>query len=73
MVKESGREALKQWYIEAMNKKLYTDAELMEDVKNYDELLSAMQKHKNFERLILSMTVDKIAGKSSLAKNKSIR
>ena len=43
------------------------------NVKNYDELLSAMQKDKNFERLILSMSIDRIAGKSSLAKGKSIR
>lgn len=43
------------------------------NVKNYEELLSAMQRDKNFERLILSMTVDQIAGKSSLAKGKSIR
>lgn len=45
----------------------------MENVKNYDELLSAMQKDKNFERLIHAMTVDRLAGKSSLAKGKSIR
>ena len=43
------------------------------NVKNYDELLSAMQKDKNFERLILSMSIDRLAGKSSLTKNKSIR
>ena len=43
------------------------------NVQSYDELLSAMQKDKNFEKLILSMSIDRIAGKSSLAKNKSIR
>ena len=43
------------------------------NVKNYDELLAAMQKDKNFERLILSMSIDRLAGKSSLAKGKSIR
>jgi hypothetical protein len=32
-----------------------------------------MQKDKNFERLILSMSVDRLAGKSSLAKGKAIR
>lgn len=42
-------------------------------VKNYEQMLSAMQKDRNFERLIESMTVDQIAGKSSLAKNKAIR
>ena len=43
------------------------------NVKSYDELLHAMQKDKNFERLIKSMTVDQIAGRSTLAKGKSIR
>lgn len=43
------------------------------NVKNYDEMLSAMQKDKNFEKLINSMTIDRIAGKSSLAKGKSVR
>ena len=43
------------------------------NVQNYNELISEMQKDKNFEKLILSMTIDRIAGKSSLAKNKSIR
>lgn len=43
------------------------------NVQNYNELLSEMQKDKNFERLILSMTVNQIAGKSSLSKGKSIR
>lgn len=43
------------------------------NVKNYDELLSTMQKDKNFERLILSMSIDRLAGNSSLAKGKSIR
>lgn len=36
-VKKSGKEAFKQWYIEALNRKLYTDAELLEDIKTYDE------------------------------------
>ena len=43
------------------------------NVKNYDDILSAMQKDPNFERLLLSMTINKLAGKSNLAKNKSIR
>jgi len=37
IVKESGKETLKQWYIDSLNRKLYTDAELLEDVKTYDE------------------------------------
>lgn len=43
------------------------------NVKNYEELLSALKSDKNFERLISAMTIDRIAGKSSLAKGKSIR
>jgi hypothetical protein len=43
------------------------------NVKNYEEMLAAMQRDKRFERLVLSMSVDRIAGKSSLAKGKSIR
>ena len=43
------------------------------NVRNYEQLLAEMQRDKNFERLVMSMTVDQIAGKSSLAKNKSIR
>lgn len=43
------------------------------NVRNYSELLGEMQRDKNFERLILSMTIDQVAGKSSLAKGKSIR
>lgn len=37
IVKESGKAALKQWYIDALNRKLFTDAELMEEVTSYDE------------------------------------
>lgn len=36
-VKESGKEGLKQLYIEELNKKLFTDEELMEEVSTYDE------------------------------------
>ena len=43
------------------------------NVHNYEEFLSAMKKDRNFERLVQSMTIDQIAGKSSLGKGKSIR
>lgn len=43
------------------------------NVKNYDEMLDALQKDKNFERLITAMTINKLAGGSSLAKGKAIR
>ena len=43
------------------------------NVRNYDELLAQMQKDKNFERLVTSMSIDRLAGKSSLAKGKAIR
>ena len=45
----------------------------MPNVKNYNELVSEMQRDPKFEKLILAMTVDQIAGKSKLAKNKAIR
>lgn len=45
----------------------------MDNVKNYEEMLSAMKSDKNFDRLIKAMTINQIAGGSSLAKNKSIR
>ncbi len=45
----------------------------MDNIKNYEEMLSAMQRDKNFERLILSMSIDRLAGKSGLAKGKAIR
>lgn len=43
------------------------------DVKNYDEMLAMFKKDKNFERLLLAMTLDVVAGKSSLGKGKAIR
>jgi len=45
----------------------------MPNVHGYSDLLTEMQKDPKFEKLILSMTIDRIAGKSSLAKGKSIR
>lgn len=42
-------------------------------VTNYDEFKQAMIKDKDVDRFIKSITIDKIAGKSSLAKYKSIR
>ena len=45
----------------------------MPNVKNYSELLSEMQKDSNFEKLILAMTINQVAGKSKLAKGKAIR
>ena len=45
----------------------------MPNVHSYSELLAEMQRDKNFEKLILSMSIDRIAGKSGLAKGKSIR
>lgn len=45
----------------------------MPNVKNYDQLIRAMQKDRNFERLVLSMSVDRLAGGSSLAKGKAVK
>ena len=45
----------------------------MPNVHSYNEMLMQMQKDPKFDKLIKAMTIDQIAGKSSLAKNKSIR
>ena len=45
----------------------------MPNVKNYEQLISEMQRDPKFEKLVLAMTVNQIAGKSKLAKNKTIR
>lgn len=37
LVKEKGRDALKEYYIKEMNGKLYTDVEMMEEPTSYDE------------------------------------
>lgn len=37
LVEEQGKEALRQYYIDAMNDKLFTDAELLQGVASYDE------------------------------------
>ena len=42
----------------------------IEHVEDYNDFVSQLQKDKQFENMILSMTVDRILGKSSLAKNK---
>lgn len=46
---------------------------VMPNVRNYEEMLAQMKSDKNFQRLIDSMGVDQIAGKSALRKGKSIR
>ena len=37
LVKEKGKTALRDYYIKEMNHKLYTDTELLEPIKTYDE------------------------------------
>lgn len=37
IVKEKGRDGLREYYINEMNEKLYTDAEMMEEPSSYDE------------------------------------
>ena len=38
IVEEKGREGLRKYYIESLNNKLFTDAELMESVSSYDAI-----------------------------------
>lgn len=37
LVKEKGRDGLREYYIKEMNEKLFTDAEMMEEPASYDE------------------------------------
>lgn len=46
---------------------------VLPNVQNYDQLLRSMQKDRNFERLISSMTIDRVVGKNSTIKSKAIR
>lgn len=45
----------------------------MPNIRNYEEFLHALKDDRRFEKLVTAMTIDKVAGKSSLAKGKSIR
>ena len=45
----------------------------MPNVHGYNDLLREMHSDPKFEKFILSMTIDQIAGRSKLAKGKSIR
>lgn len=56
-------------YVQNLDKVIFS----MPNVQNYNEFVSALQRDKSFEKLIKSMTVDRLAGGSSLAKTKSIR
>lgn len=42
----------------------------IDHVENYDDFVNQLRKDKKFEQLIQSMTVDRLTGGSSLAKNK---
>ena len=56
-------------YIQNLDKVVFS----FPNVKNYDEMLAAVQKDKNFERLVTALTIGKLTGGSSLAKGKAIR
>lgn len=57
IVKESGKEKLKQWYIESLNSKIYTDEELLEEVASYDEY----EKKSHFLRNYYIMRYDYVS------------
>lgn len=56
-------------YIQNLDKVVFS----LPNITNYNEFVSELQRDKNFERLVKSMTIDRLAGGSSLAKTKSIR
>lgn len=39
------------------------------EVKNYEEFMNALRSDRKFEKLVQSITVDRIAGKSNMSKN----
>lgn len=41
----------------------------MQDSRNYNMIMQAAQKDKRFEKMVQSMTVDRLNGGSILAKN----
>lgn len=57
LVKEKGRNALREYYIKEMNGKLYTDAEMMEEPSSYDEY----EKKNHFLRNYYIMRQDYIS------------
>lgn len=54
LAEEKGRKALRAFYIKEMHEKLYTDAEMMEPVKSYDEY----ERKNNFLRNYYIMRYD---------------
>lgn len=56
-------------YIQNLDKVVFN----LPNVQSYGELLDAMRKDRNFERLVTSMTIGRVAGGSSLAKSKAIK
>ena len=54
LVKEKGRDALREYYIKEMNGKLYTEAEMMEESSSYDEY----EKKNHFLRNYYIMRYD---------------
>lgn len=57
LVKEKGKEALRQYYIDTLNNKLFTDSELMENVSSYDEY----QRKDRFLRSYYIMRYDHVS------------
>lgn len=56
-------------YVQNLDKVVFS----LPNITNYSEFVSALQRDKSFEKLVKSMTIDRLAGGSSLAKTKSIR
>lgn len=57
LVKKQGKEALREYYINSLERKLYTDDELMEDVSTYDEY----EKKSHFLRNYWIMRYDYVS------------
>lgn len=57
MVRTKGKESLKEWYIETLNRKLFTDKELLEPVLSYDDY----KRKDNFLRNYWVMRYDYVS------------
>ena len=56
-------------YVQNLDKVVFN----LPNISNYSEFVRELQHDKSFEKLVKSMTIDRLAGGSSLAKTKSIR
>lgn len=67
-VRESGREGLRQFYIDSLNHKLYTESELMETVKSYEEYQAKSHYLRNYYIMQFERLSSVVCGKDARQK-----